>query len=274
MAEGITKLINIVVPEVFADIVSAELANKIRFAPIATVNRDLVGQPGNKLNFPAWAYIGDATIIAEGAAIPLELMTASTTDVTVAKAAKGVEISDEAMLSGLGDPVGQAAKQVALSISAKVDSDLLTAALTATQTSAAIPLAGEMTVAGLQTALDIFQDEDDTPVVLLANPVDAANLRMDAAKNYVLGSDVGANALINGTYADVLGVQVVRSNKVTAGAPILVKQGALALVMKRNVEVETDRDIVHKTTVITADEHYAAYLYDPTKIVKITTAAS
>ena len=272
MATGQTKLATMVNPQVLADMVSAQLANAIRFAPLATVDTTLVGTPGSTLTFPAWTYIGPATDIAEGVAIPLEQMTTSTKPVTVKKAGKGVEITDEAMLSGYGDPVGEAGKQITLSIAEKVDADLLTAALTTTQSVAAIPKDGKLTVAGLQSALDIFNDEDDSEVVLVANPVDAADLRMDATKNYVLGSDVGANNLINGTYADVLGVQVVRSRKVTLGAPILIKRGALALVMKRGAEVEADRDIVKKTTVITADEHYAAYLYDLTKVVKITTA--
>src|SRR5699024_1740923 len=101
---------------------------------------------------------------------------------------------------------------------------------------------------------------------------DAATLRADAQKNFMFGSDVGATQFINGTYGDVLGVSIVRSRKVEKGAPLLIKQGALALVLKRDVAVESDRDIVNKTTVITADEHYAAYLYDPTKVVKYTTA--
>ena len=43
--------------------------------------------------------------------------------------------------------------------------------------------------------------------------------------------------------------------------------------MKRNVMVEADRDIVNKTNVFVADEHYVAYLEDESKIVKATIGA-
>lgn len=266
-----TKLANLINPVVMADMISAALKDQIRFAPLANVNRDLVGRPGSKLAFPAWSYIGDATIVAEGQPIPLDQMTASEKEVEVKKAAKGVEITDEAALSGLGDPIGEATKQLALAIINKVDSDLITAAQEASQSVEIAKDAG-FTVAELEEGLAVFDDEDTEPAALLINPADAATLRADAQKNFMFGSDVGTTQFINGTYGDVLGVSVVRSRKVEKGAPLLIKQGALALVLKRDVAVESDRDIVNKTTVITADEHYAAYLYDPTKVVKYTTA--
>jgi len=272
MVVGQTQLANLINPQVLADIISAELPNAIRFTPLATVDTTLEGQAGNTLTVPKFEYIGDAADVAEGAAIPLEQMATTSASVTVKKAGKGVEITDEAILSGFGDPVGEATAQMTKAIASKLDNDLLTAALTTTQTVASIPLGGTLSTAALQDAIDIFADEDLEPMVLVASPADAAALRDEASTKFIAGSEVGANAIVTGVFGEVLGAQIVRSNKVANGAPILIKQGALKLIMKRGAQVESDRDIVKKTNVITADEHYAAYLYDASKVVKITTA--
>ena len=257
-----TKLSNLIDPEVFADLISAELPKAIRFSPLATVNQDLVGQPGSTLNFPAWTYIGPAEDVAEGEPIPLDAMSQTQKPVSVKKAAKGVEITDEAVLSGLGDPIGEANRQLLLSIADKVDNDLIAAAQEATQTTEDLT-----TVAGLMAGINVLELEDPASSAVLLNPADASKLLAEARKEGA-GSDVMANQLITGANFTVLGVTVVSSNKIDAGAGLLIADGALALVLKRNAQVEVDRDIIKKTTVITADEHYAAYLYDATKVVK------
>ena len=50
-----TQLINLIDPQVMADMVSAELPNLLRFNAISNVNTDLQGRPGSKLLFPSWA---------------------------------------------------------------------------------------------------------------------------------------------------------------------------------------------------------------------------
>lgn len=264
---AVTKLQNMVDPQVLADMISAELENAIRFSPLARVDRTLVGRPGSTITVPKFKYIGDADDVAEGEAIDLALLETATEDFTIKKAGKGVEITDEAVLSGLGDPIGEAARQLTMSIANKVDNDVL-AALDTTSLVYSEGTAWDLDT--ISNAIDIFNDEDDEPMVLIMNPKDAAQLRKAVAGNWERASDLGDDIIVRGTYGAVLGAQVVRSRKVPEGTAYLVKEGALAIYMKRNVEIENDRDIVRKTTVITADQHYGAHLYDESKAIKIT----
>lgn len=265
----VTKLENMVDPQVLADMISAELEDAIWFAPLANVDRSLVGRPGSTITVPKFKYIGDADDVAEGEAIDLALLETSTEDFTIKKAGKGVEITDEAVLSGLGDPIGEAAKQLTMSIANKVDNDVLAALDT---TSLVYTDGTAWNLDTISDAIDIFNDEDDEPMVLVMNPKDAAKLRKAVAGDWERASDLGDDVIVRGTYGAVLGAQVVRSRKTAEGTAYLVKQGALAIYMKRDVEIESDRDILRKTTVITADQHYGAHLYDESKAVKIVVA--
>lgn len=262
---ALTNKALMVVPEVMVGMIQPELDKAIRFAPLADVDTTLVGNAGDEITVPAWEYIGDATDIPEGTAIPLAELKTATKKMSIKKAGIGVEITDEAALSGLGDPLGEAARQIGLSIASKSDNDLIAALEDAIQTSTAT---GGLTVENLDAAVAVFDDEDPEPMVLVASP-EVMGVLVKDAKTQMLYTDRGADALITGSVGMVSGVELVRSKRVTDGA-YLVKRGALRLVMKREVEVETDRDILKKTTVVTGDRHYGAYLYDPKKVVKIT----
>ena len=272
-----TKIAQMVNPEVLADMVSAKLPKMIKFTPLAYVERELVGQPGNTVTVAKWVYSGDAKDIAEGEAITPDQLTTDKSTMTIKKAGKGVEVTDEALLSGYGDPLGQAAHQIALAIANKVDNDLATEAAKATQYVDDAPTTGD----ALDKALAVFADEEDARYVAIINPADAIELRKDTAKEWVRGSEIGANIVVSGTFGEAHGVQIVRSKKVDKGKGFLVKvsavetdtddvakYGAFVINLKRDVAIETDRDILKKTTVITGDEHYGVYLYDPTKVVK------
>ena len=116
-------------------------------------------------------------------------------------------------------------------------------------------------------ALTLFgEDIDDGARVLVTSPANYAILRK--ATGWIAGTDVAANLVIRGSVGMIHGCQVIVSNKLT-DTSYIVKPGALRIITKRNTLVETDRDIINKSTVITADRHAVAYLYDTSKAIKI-----
>ena len=258
-----TKIADLINPQVLADMISAELPNAIVFAPLADVGRTLVGRAGNTLTMPRYAYIGDAVDVAEGEDIPIAKLTTSEVEVTIKKVGKGVELTDEAILNGYGDNVGEAKNQIKMAIANKVDNDLVDALRDATLTHSAT-----MTVAGMIAARAKFGEKVNQPAVLVINSGNYVKIAQD-----ILSIENTDKVLMEGVVGKVGTLQVAISDKLSASEGFIVAKGALGLELKRDVMVETDRDIIAKTNVITGDEHYVAYLKDESKAIKLTIGA-
>ena len=265
-----TKISNLVNPEVMADIISAGLPTKIKFAPLAKIDDTLVARPGNTITVPKFAYIGDAEDVAEGIAMNTVVLTATSTEATVKKVGKSVEITDEAILSGYGDPVGEANDQLLLSITSKIDSDCVAALTEATLTHDGTAKA--ISYDGVVDAVDKFQEEDYEEKVIFIHPSQLTQLRKDADFKDI--NKYPLQTIMTGVIGEIAGCQVVPSKKVAVGATdytnFIVKAGALTIYLKRDVLVEDDRDILKKTTVIAVDEHFVVVLSDASKVVKAT----
>lgn len=270
--ENATMLADLFDPQVVGDLVDKKLVDLMKFAPLARIDNTLQGRPGSTLTLPSFAYIGDATTVAEGQDIPISTLESSETTVTIHKIAKGVEITDEAVLSGYGDPAGEAVDQIALSIASQTDNEVLNTlsgiGANMTQTTAGATLVAD----DVADALVKFGEDIEGAKVLLVSPEDYSVLRK--ADDWVPASDVAAEMVIEGAVGMVHGCQVVVSNKLsTPNVSYIVKPGALAIYLKRNTAIETDRDIIAKSTVITADKHLVTYLYDASKAIKIAKVA-
>lgn len=260
-----TKLANVVNREVLADMIQAELPKAIRFSnSVASIDMSLVAQPGDTVRIPVWAYIGNAADLAEGVADIPVLLEASSTTATVKKAAKAVELTDETALSGYGDPMGEAARQVAMSLGGKVDADVLAALKTATLTAGTNLIA--ISYPGIVAATMKFKDEQmGEQKFLFVNPLQYGEILLDtrfeaAAPEVVRSGIVGR----------IAGCDVMVSKQLADGEALIAKNDAVKIYMKRDVNVETDRNVLAKTNIIAADQHYVAVLKDASKAVKYT----
>ena len=249
-----------------------KLVDAIKFSPLAEVHNDLVGRPGNTITVPFFNYIGTAEVVNEGADIPIKQLVEDTTTATIKKVGIGVQITDEAVLSGYGRPLDEAAAQIALSIATAIDNDMLgvmSAGASAGMTTDAAALSAD----GIADALTLFGEDIDGPKVLLTTPIGYQTIRK--ANGWIPGTEIAAAAIIRGMVGMIHGCQVVVSNKlITPNCSYIVKPGALAMYRKRGILVERDRDIVNKSTVITADSHFVNTVRDTSKLIKLPGASA
>lgn len=260
---AVSKLSNMINPEVLGAFLETKLVDAIKLSPLAVVGTELQGRAGNTLTLPTWQYIGDAADLAEGVAdVPVSL-EAQSREITIKKASKAVEITDEALLSGYGNPADEIASQLLTSIASKVEADCFAALGTAT-----LKQVGAVDADTVADALVKFGEDLDEEMFLFINPADYATIRKNANFSYVNGQQM----TIGGTVGFIFNCAVVVSNRVPAQSAYIVKRGALGIELKRGVNVESDRDILRKTNVYSVDEHYVAYLRDASKVIKITKA--
>ena len=277
-----TQFSNMINPEVMAEMISAKVAKKVAVIPFAKVDTTLQGQAGNTITIPVFNYIGDAANVTEGASIGASALTTTHKQFTIKKIAKGVDITDEAILSGYGDPVGEANRQLIMAISQKIDQD----AIDALDGAAKYMSSGyKISYAGIVDAIDLFEEEYNSEKVIFVHPKQVSQLRKDAdftsADKYVNGNYIA----MNGEIGKIANCRVVVSKRVKENAenttyinPIVkltydaeTEQDtpALTIFLKRNVMVETSRDIDKQINMIRASENYVVALTDASKAVRV-----
>ena len=271
-----TKLTNMVNPQVLGAMISARLPKAIKFTQIAKVDNTLVGVPGSEITLPSFNYIGAAEDVAEGAAVTPSVMTTSTKKASIKKAVKAVDLTDEAKLSGYGDPVAQRAAQLAKSIADKVDNDILTALSGATLTATS---ANKISYEGIMDAIDKLAEEDAQEKVIFIAPSQLTALRKE--DKFYDKSKYGNDVIMTGEVGMVGGCRVVVSKKISdAGATIdnyIVcvnadeeELPAVSLFMKRDIQAGVQPDLLSGKEVMVANKHYAVALSNESKVVKAT----
>ena len=273
---------NMINPEVMGDMINAKIEALAKITPYAKVDTSLQGVPGDTKTVPSWNYIGDAEDVAEGSEVGLTQMTAASTTFTIKKAMKAVGITQEAVNSGLGNPIGQAESQLAKSIVGKVDNDVQAAALTASNTS------GDGTAvigyAGIVDAVTKFEDEEDgVEKVMFISPKQEATLLKDP--DFLSADKFQSGVAVNGAIGKIAGCWVKKSNKIKAKSgvftcPIIKLEPdsaeteytedelpALTIFLKKDTTVDAEWFPKKQQTDITACKYYGVALTNAAKVV-------
>lgn len=271
-----TKISDLINPQVMADIISGKIEKKIVVTPFAKIDTTLQGQAGDTVTVPAFKYIGDAADVAEGAECTTTTLTATSTTFTVKKAMKAVALTDEAVLSGYGNPVGEATTQLAKAIASKVDADAMDALGKA---STSYTATGVISYKEIVKAVDKFEEEVQSEKVMFINPAQVTTLRLDS--DFISADKYDNAVMMNGEIGMVAGVRIVPSKRVALSGsnyscPIIKLNNdaeteddaaALTVFLKRDTNVETERQTLSRTTDISVDKIYGVAITNEEKVV-------
>lgn len=280
-------------PEVWEDLAQASFTGKVVVANAALQDDILVGSPGDTVAFPAWDALDDLDDLSEGVAMTPEALTQSATRATIKEAGKAVEITDTALLTGLGDPQAEAIRQFGVLAARKVDGDLITAATATVSGGRTRPdgtVVGDSapltnTLAAGQTTLtwghivdsvakfgDDFELSDVYGMFVRSDAIAAVHKddQFIAAAQTATGNDI----VRRGFLGQIGGMNVFVTDRLPARTSLIVKRNSLGLLYKRRPQVEQDRDILKRTNVVTTNLHYAVKRLNDKGVMVVTTAAA
>lgn len=207
-----TKKSNIIIPEVMGEMINAKIEALAKLTPYAKVDTTLVGVAGDTKTVPSWNYIGDAEDIAEGGEVTPVALTASSTTFKIKKAMKSVGITQEAVNSGLGNPIGQAESQLAKAIVGKVDNDLLDA-VNVSKNKVDLVSTKALCYDAIVNAVVKFEDEEDgIEKVIFIHPLQEKTLLLDPL--FLSADKFQSGVAVNGSIGKIAGCWVKKSKKV------------------------------------------------------------
>lgn len=275
---AMTKMAQMIDPEVMAPMISAKIEKAIVATPFAKIDTTLVGKAGDTITVPKYQYIGDAADLAEGVDADKTQLTTAHADFKVKKAVKQVELTDEVVLSGYGNPVGETNSQLAKAIASKVDNDVMEALKGAQlgYTGAATGISYDEIV----NAIDVLREEENVEKVMFIHPAQVSQLRKDT--NFISNDKYPNNVIMKGEIGMIANCRIVATKKAVNDAKTLFlnpivelkpetqtgeESAAITIFLKRDTNVETQRELNNYTTLIGADKHYVAALTDESKVV-------
>lgn len=258
-----TKKADLINPEVLANVVGGKLEKEIRFSPYAVIDNTLVGQPGDAITRPKYAYIGAADDLEEGVAMDTTKMSMTTTKVTVKETGKAVSVTQTAVITNLNGTLNEAARQLAMSLADKVEMDYIEELKTAKLTSSVTH-----TASGILDAIEVFHSEKDEKYTLFINPKDYNKLVKGLFK---VGGAVQDRAITTGQVAELVGVSdIVKTKRTDQTEAFIQKEGAMEIVNKKKPEAYSDFDILKREHILSTNYHYGVNLKDDNGVVKVT----
>ena len=246
------------------------LSTAINTRNLMTIDDSLTQEAGMKKTINVYTYSGEAEELAAGVgntASKRGNISYTGTDYTVKMVQQAFDYTDEDFMKDntIVDNMLKGANQVMIN---KMTSDFLTECAKATlkQTFAKNGAIGYDTIVDAISKLNL--EDESGGFVVIPNAWKAA-LRKDADYKSARMGEV----VYNGQVGTIAGIPVIATKALTTKAYVMTNE-AVKLFMKKDVEVEQDRDADKRKNSVYLRTAYVCALVDTTKICAISEATA
>ena len=267
---------NVIIPEVYASLVDEKIQGKVVIAQAADTIGDLMGQPGETINMPAWIYSGDAKDITVGNPIPTSKMKQSNRQATIKMVAPdGISVNDFDDEVAFGRQLEKAAEFQGIGVARKIDTDLIGCAY-ATPLKRALATNGEVTFDEMNGILGLYGDDanaQDFSFIAVHSAYIPSFLKMDGFVSAEVTHTADGNGILkNNLLGYFRGIEVRVTDRLYDSTSqeyfiLAIKKHSLGIIPKESVHVELARDASTRTSTVYTSQYYAVGLIDDTGIV-------
>lgn len=267
---------NVIVPEVYAQLVREKIAGKVKVAQFLVNLGDLHGKVGETLQMPKWSFVGSAVDWDINTPMDVTKMKQTSTSATIkAIAAPAIEVADYDDVVELGNAIEEGASQQALGVAIKYDDDAIACALES-PLKYQLATKNEVTQDELIAMLGLYGDDRDSAdydAIVIHSVFAPSFYKMDAFVSRELTMTTDGNGIaVNGCIGKFMGIDVVLSDRLydatnQEGFILMMKKKAISIIPKENPFAEAERNAGLRRTTIYLSQFYAMALTDDTAIV-------
>ena len=239
------------------------LTTSVNTRNLMTIDDELAETEGMTKTINVYTYEGTAEELAVGAKNGTRgKISYKGTDYTVKRVQQVFDYNDADFMKDnkIVDMMLKGANEVMVN---KMTSDFITEVEKATLSKEADVLSYDVIV----DAISLLNKEDESEIFIVIPNAWKAELRKDEDYKTARMGEV----IYNGQVGAIAGIPVIASNALTDAAYVMTKE-AVKLFMKKDVEVEQDRDIEAKENTVVLTTYYICALADATQVCAITRA--
>jgi len=249
-------------PKVWKDHIRAYFDKKLVFGAIAQSDGELKGQPGETINFPYFETIGAAEEPAETASLTVDSLGDNSFNATVKEVGKAVGIKKKAFKVSAARTekiIEEINQQLARVHAEKIDADLFTEMNLVTSHEAVTPTThtGKNIRALLEMKVRAFGDKHTETMAMQINSLDLMEVLTDTTAGFLKADALDPFFRVPGYQGRLLGTAVFEVDSVTAGTVHMHKANPYGFIVKQDMELDSDYDILAREWVFTSDEWYA-----------------